>query len=140
MLNSVVLIGRLTRDPEARYLTSGVAVTNFSLAVDRSFKNRDGEKETDFFDCVAWRKLAETVAQHIRKGRLVAVQGRLQQDRWKNNEGQNRSKVQVVADEVRFLDWPKDGQQQGSGKPSPSKSSSEDLLDEFLEDTDVPPF
>ena len=140
MLNTCVLIGRLTADPEAKYLTSGVAVTNFRLAVDRSFKNRDGEKETDFFDVVCWRKLAEIVAQNIRKGRLVAVQGRLQQDRWQNKEGQNRSRVQVVADEVRFLDWPKDGQQQGRGKPSPSKSSSEDLLDEFLDDDDVPPF
>lgn len=102
MLNVVVLIGRLVADPEAKYTQDGTAVTNFSLAVDRRF-NRD---ETDFFDVVCWRKLAETVAQNLRKGRLVAVQGRLQQDRWETQEGQKRSKVVIVADEVRFLDWP----------------------------------
>ena len=107
MLNTCVIIGRLTRDPESRYTVGGVAVTNFALAVERPFKNRDGEQETDYIDVVSWRKLAETVAANLTKGRLVAVQGRLQQDRWQQ-DGQNRSKVVVTADKVQFLDWPKD--------------------------------
>ncbi len=149
MLNVVVLIGRLTRDPEARYTVSGVAVTNIGLAVERPFTNREGERETDFFDVVCWRKLAETVANNLRKGRLVAVQGRMQQDRWQQ-DGQNRSKVVVVADQVRFLDWPSDHQGSSGGerrKPAKqgnqgnqSPEDSEDLLDDFLEENDVPPF
>ena len=108
MLNNVVLIGRLTADPDLKYTQAGNAVANFSLAVDRGFRNQDGETETDFLDIVAWRKLAETVGDNLGKGRLVAVQGRMQQDRWEDNEGNNRSKVKVVANNVRFLDWPDD--------------------------------
>ncbi|MFO8060748.1 MAG: single-stranded DNA-binding protein [Bacillota bacterium] len=144
MLNVVVLIGRLTADPEARYTVNGVAVTNFRLAVDRPFTNREGERETDFFDVVCWRKLAETVANNLRKGRLVAVQGRMQLDRWQQ-DGQNRSKVVVVADQVRFLDWPSDreGRKGGGDRRSQggqSAKDSEDLLEDFLEENDPPPF
>ena len=103
MTNVAVLIGRLTSNPDMKYTQSGVAVANFSIAVDRDFKNKDGERETDFFDVTCWRGLAETVGNNLTKGRLVAVQGRLQQDRWENQEGQKRSKVIINADEVRFL-------------------------------------
>jgi single-strand DNA-binding protein len=144
MLNVVVLIGRLTADPEARYTVNGVAVTNFRLAVDRPFTNREGERETDFFDVVCWRKLAETVANNLRKGRLVAVQGRMQLDRWQQ-DGQNRSKVVVVADQVRFLDWPSDREGRKGGGDRRSQGGqgakdSEDLLEDFLEENDPPPF
>lgn len=146
MLNVVVLIGRLTRDPEARYTVSGTAVTEISLAVERPFTNRDGERETDLFDVVCWTELAEMVANNLRKDRLVAIQGRMQQDRWQQ-DGQNRSKVVVVADQVRFLDWPSDHQGSSGGerrKPgnqgNQSPKDSEDLLDDFLEENDVPPF
>ena len=105
MTNVAVLIGRLTSNPDMKYTQSGVAVANFSIAVDRDFKNKDGERETDFFDVTCWRGLAETVGNNLTKGRLVAVQGRLQQDRWQQ-DGQNRSKVVVTADKVQFLDWP----------------------------------
>lgn len=108
MLNRVVLIGRLTRDPELRYTPSGVAVASFALAVERPFVSQSGEREVDFIDIVAWRKLAETVANHLNKGRLVAVDGRLQVRSYETQEGQKRRVAEVVADNVRFLDWQKE--------------------------------
>jgi len=107
MLNTVVLIGRLTRDPELRYTPAGVAVCSFSLAVDRPFTNQQGERETDFIDIVVWRRDAETVAQHMTKGRLAAVQGRLQIRSYETQDGQRRKAAEVVADSVRFLDKPR---------------------------------
>lgn len=104
MLNRVILIGRLTRDPELRYVPSGQPVASFSLAVDRPFTNQAGERETDFIDIVAWRKLADQVSQHLSKGRLVAVEGRLQVRTWETQDGQKRKAAEVVADAVRFLD------------------------------------
>lgn len=108
MLNHVVLIGRLTRDPELRYTASGTAVANFSLAVERSFTNREGEREVDFIKIVTWQKLAENCANHLGKGRLVAVDGRLQIRDYEDNQGQKRKSAEVVAQDVRFLDWPDD--------------------------------
>jgi single-strand DNA-binding protein len=104
VLNRIVLIGRLTRDPELRYVPSGHPVVSFTLAVDRSFANQQGERETDFIDIVAWRKLAEQVSQHLSKGRLVAVEGRLQIRSYETQDGQKRKVAEVVADGVRFLD------------------------------------
>ena len=104
MLNRIILIGRLTRDPELRYVPSGQPVAQFSLAVDRPFTNQAGERDTDFIDIVAWRKLAEQVSQHLTKGRLVAVEGRLQIRSYETQDGQKRRVAEVVADGVRFLD------------------------------------
>lgn len=104
MLNRIILIGRLTRDPELRYVPSGQPVASFSLAVDRPFANQQGERETDFIDIVAWRRLAEQVSQHLSKGRLVAVEGRLQIRSYETQDGQKRKVAEVVADGVRFLD------------------------------------
>ncbi len=104
MLNRVVLIGRLTRDPELRYLPSGQPVATFTLAVDRPFVNAQGERKADFIPVVAWRKLAEQVSAHLAKGRLVAVDGRLQIREYETQDGQRRRAVEVVADVVRFLD------------------------------------
>lgn len=104
MLNRIILIGRLTRDPELRYVPSGHPVASFSLAVDRPFANQQGERETDFIDIVAWRKLADQVSQHLSKGRLVAVEGRLQIRSYETQDGQKRKATEVVADAVRFLD------------------------------------
>ena len=109
MLNRVVLIGRLTRDPELRETSSGIAVANFALAVERDYKNQAGEKEVDFIDVQVWRKLAEVVANNLQKGRLVAVEGRLQVRSYEK-DGQKRKVVEVVADRVQFLDWPKEQQ------------------------------
>jgi single-strand DNA-binding protein len=117
MLNQIVLIGRLTRDPELRYTPSGVPVATFRLAVDRPFSNAQGQRETDFFDIVAWRKQAELVANHIQKGRLVAVQGRLQARQYDTPEGQRRTVYEIVADRVAFLDR----------KPTSSDSMGEEV-------------
>lgn len=104
MLNRVILIGRLTKDPELRYTPSGVAVATFTLAVDRPFKNQQGERETDFIPIVVWRKLAETCSNYLNKGRLVAADGRLQIRTYDTAEGQRRWVTEVVADNVQFLD------------------------------------
>ncbi len=104
MLNRVILIGRLTRDPELRYVPSGQPVASFTLAVDRPFVNQQGERGTDFIDIVAWRRLAEQVTQHLSKGRLVAIEGRLQIRSYETQDGQKRKVAEVVADAVRFLD------------------------------------
>ena len=115
MLNRVVLIGRLTADPRLSYTQNGVAVTTFRIAVDRPFKNQQGERETDFFGIVTWRKLAEVCAHNLNKGRLVAVEGRLQTRSYQAQDGSTRWVTEVVAENVRFLDWPKDGQPGGDG-------------------------
>ena len=111
MLNKVVLIGRLTKDPDLRYTQSGIAVARFTLAVDRGFKNQDGEKQADFIPITVWRGAAESCAKHLAKGRLVAVVGRIQTGSYEK-DGQRHYTTEVVADEVRFLEWG-DKQEQG---------------------------
>jgi len=102
--NRIILIGRLTRDPELRYVPSGAPVASFTLAVDRPFRDQQGNRETDFIDIVAWRKLAEQVSQYMSKGRMVAVEGRLQIRSYETQDGQKRKVAEVVADGIRFLD------------------------------------
>lgn len=104
MLNRVILIGRLTKDPELRYTPNGVAVASFTLAVDRPFLNQQGEREADFIPVVVWRKQAENCANYIGKGSLVAVEGRLQVRTYEAKDGQRRWVTEVIADNVRFLD------------------------------------
>jgi len=104
MYNRIILIGRLTRDPELRYVPSGAPVASFTLAVDRPFRDQQGNRETDFIDIVAWRKLAEQVSQYMTKGRMVAVEGRLQIRSYETQDGQKRKVAEVVADGIRFLD------------------------------------
>ena len=105
MLNHIVIMGRLTRDPELRRTGSGVAVTSFTLAVDRDFTGKDGgEKETDFIDCVAWRGTGEFVSKYFAKGRMACVSGRLQLRDWTDKEGNKRRAAEVVADNVYFAD------------------------------------
>lgn len=104
MLNRVILIGRLTKDPELRYTPAGVAVCQFTLAVDRPFTSQGGEKETDFIPVVVWRQLAETCANYLRKGRLTAVEGRIQIRNYENSEGRRVYITEVIADNVRFLE------------------------------------
>jgi single-strand DNA-binding protein len=127
VLNRIVLIGRLTRDPELRYVPSGHPVASFTLAVDRSFANQQGERETDFIDIVAWRKLAEQVSQHLSKGRLVAVEGRLQIRSYETQDGQKRRVAEVVADGVRFLD------RKATGVPA-GGAAQEELAEEAEQD------
>ena len=103
MLNHIVIMGRLTRDPELRRTGSGIAVTSFSLAVDRDFGSKDGgERETDFIDCVAWRSTGEFVSKYFTKGSMAAVSGRLQIREWTDREGGKRTTAEVVADNVYF--------------------------------------
>ena len=109
MLNRIILMGRLTRDPELRRTGSGTAVTSFSLAVDRDFKSQSGEKETDFIDIVAWRSTAEFVSKYFTKGRLAVVEGRLQIRDWTDRDGGKRRSAEVVADNVYFGDSKRDG-------------------------------
>ena len=109
MLNKIILMGRLTRDPELRRTQSGTAVTSFSLAVDRDFKSQNGEKETDFIDVVAWRATAEFVSKYFTKGRMAVVEGRLQIRDWTDRDGGKRRSAEVVADNVYFGDSKRDG-------------------------------
>ena len=105
MLNHIVIMGRLTRDPELRRTGSGVAVASFSLAVDRDYSNKDGgERETDFIDCVAWRQTGEFVSKYFTKGRMAVVSGRLQIRSWTDKDGNKRRTAEVVADNVYFCD------------------------------------
>ena len=105
MLNHITIMRRLTRDPELRRTGSGVAVASFTLAVDRDFgKNDNGERETDFIDCVAWRQTGEFVSKYFTKGRMAVVSGRLQIRSWTDKDGNKRRTAEVVADNVYFGD------------------------------------
>ncbi len=117
MLNKVILIGRLTQDPELRYTPSGMQVASFTLALNRRYNNRQGEKvdETTFIDIVVWQKLAELCANYLGKGRLVAVEGRLQSRSYEDKQGVRRKVVEVVATDVRFLDSSKDDRGPATG-------------------------
>lgn len=118
MLNKVVLMGRLTRDPELKHTQSNTSVTSFSLAVDRSFTRQGEERQTDFIDVVAWRSTAEFVTRYFRKGQLVAVSGRLQTRKWQDNQGNNRTAYEVVADEVFFAESRRDSSGGSDYQPS----------------------
>ena len=108
MLNHIVLMGRLTRDPELRRTGSGVAVASFTLAVDRDYAAQGAEKETDFVDIVAWRNTAEFVSKYFTKGRMAVVSGRLQIRNWQDKDGNKRRTAEVVADNVYFGDSKRD--------------------------------
>lgn len=120
MLNRIIIMGRLVRDPELRTTQSGVSVTSFTLAVDRDFKSRDsGEKSTDFIDVVAWRQTAEFVCKYFTKGRMAVAEGRLQLRDWKDRDGNNRRSAEVVADNVYFADSKRDSAGDSYGSPPP---------------------
>ena len=119
MLNRIVLMGRLTRDPELRRTQSGTAVTSFSIACDRDFKSQSGEKETDFIDIVAWRGTAEFVSKYFTKGRMAVVEGRLQIRDWTDNNGGKRRSAEVIADNIYFGDSKRDSAPSDYGAPPP---------------------
>lgn len=114
MINRVVLVGRLTRDPELRTTGTGKSVVSFSIAVTKKIKPSDGSPDADFFSVTAWEKTAEYVSNYLSKGRLVAVDGRLQTRKYTGSDGVNREVVEVVADNVQGLDRPKDGDSGGA--------------------------
>lgn len=136
-INQVILMGRLTRDPETRSTSTGKTVVSFSLAVDRQTQ----DDQADFFDITAWEKLGELVAQYLSKGRRCLVQGRLRQDSWDDKEtGKKRSKVEVVATDVTFLDGPNgDGGSSSAApsKPSDNKKKSDDVVIEDIDDKPI---
>ena len=128
MLNRIILMGRLTRDPELRRTQTGTPVASFSLAVDRDFKDKQtGEKATDFIDVVAWRQTAEFVSRYFTKGRMAMVEGRLQIRDWKDKDGNNRRSAEVVADNIYFGDSRKD------------TAAPAEPLPEVLPDRSLPP-
>jgi single-strand DNA-binding protein len=117
VLNKVILVGRLTADPALTFTPSGVAVAKFTLAVARGYTPKDGEKVTDFIDHVCWRGLGETVANHLKKGYMVATDGRLEIRSYEDNQGVRRKAAEIVCENVRFLDRGKDsGQGQGGAQ------------------------
>ncbi|MBC1734970.1 single-stranded DNA-binding protein [Listeria seeligeri] len=113
MMNRVVLVGRLTKDPELRYTPSGVAVATFTLAVNRPFKNGQGEQEADFIQCVVWRKPAENVANFLKKGSMAGVDGRVQTRNYEGNDGKRVYVTEIAAESVQFLE-PKHNGAEGS--------------------------
>ena len=125
MLNKIILMGRLTRDPELRRTQSGTPVASFSIAVDRDYKTQSGEKETDFIDIVAWRSTAEFVTKYFTKGRMAVVEGRLQIRDWTDRDGGKRRSTEVVADSVYFGD----SKRSGSDTPAVDRDF-EELSDE----------
>ena len=121
MLNKVVIMGRLARDPELRRTQSGIAVTSFRIACDRDFKSQGGEKATDWIDIVAWRNTAEFVSKYFAKGRMAIIEGRLQTRDWTDKDGNKRTAVEVVADNVYFGDSKRDSTPSGDyGYSAPS--------------------
>lgn len=124
-VNQVILMGNLTRDPELRQTPSGQSVVSFSLALNRAYKDQSGEwqEATDYIDIVAWGPLAERVAQYMSKGRRALVQGRLQSRSWEQ-DGQKRSKVEVLANDVTFLDGRGEGESSGGGAPAGGAASA----------------
>lgn len=104
MINNVVLTGRLTKDPELKYTSNGTAVGSFTLAVNRKFTNQSGEREADYIMCVAWKKTAETIANHLHKGSLIGVEGRIQTRTYDNQQGQRVYVTEIVVENFTFLE------------------------------------
>ena len=144
MLNHIIIMGRLTRDPDLRRTGSGIAVASFTVTVDRDFSPKDGgEKETDFIDCVAWRQTGEFVSKYFTKGRMAVVSGRLQIRSWTDKDGNKRRTAEIVADNVYFGDSKRDGDSGSAysapasfgGYSAPSQSSASDFA--MLDDDDA---
>ena len=147
-MNKVVLIGRLTKDPELRYTQGGTAVANFTLAVNRRFANQSGEREADFINCVAWQKTAEFVANYFKKGQQMAMEGRIQVSVYDGNDGQKRWKTEIIAEQIEFVGSKSNGSNDnkagsnggantgsGSGYSDPQLGYGEKVL---FDDDDLP--
>lgn len=137
MLNRIIIMGRLTRDPELRNTQSGTSVTSFTLAVDRDFKDREsGEKSTDFIDVVAWRHTADFVCKYFSKGRMAVAEGRLQIREWKDKDGNNRRTAEIVAENVYFGDSKRDGEGGGSYAPTYNTTAGQQTGFQEVKDDD----
>lgn len=124
MINNVVLVGRLTRDPELRFTSNGSAVATFNLAVNRNFTNQSGEREADFVNCVIWRKPAETLANYAKKGTLIGVVGRIQTRNYENQQGQKVFVTEVVCDNFQLLERANSSESQSNNSATNQESSS----------------
>lgn len=136
MINTVVLTGRLTKDVDLKYTQSGTAVGTFNLAVNRRFKNSNGEQEADFVNCVIWRKAAENLANFVQKGTLIGVEGRLQTRNYENNQGQRVYVTEVVVENFTFLEPRQNGNQQSQNNNYQSSNNNGDQID--ISDDDLP--
>lgn len=132
--NRVILLGNLTRDPELRYIPNGTAVCDFGLAINRTWKDKDGNSkdEVSFLDCTAWARTAEVMAEHLRKGRPVFIEGYLKQDRWQDQSGGNRSKIKVIVERFQFV-----GGKRDDGPPSGEEAPAEAAPAPGTSDDDV---
>lgn len=133
MLNKIIIMGRLTRDPEMRHTQTGTAVASLTLACDRDFKPQNGEKETDFIDVVVWGKTAEFAANYFTKGRMAIVDGRLQVRNWQDKDGNKRKTAEVVADRMYFGDSKQEIKPDSKKQPAPA-----DDFAEIEDDGDLP--
>jgi len=133
LLNKVIVMGRLTRDPELRRTQNGTAVTSFALAVDRDFKNQGGERETDFIDCVAWRNTAEFVHKYFSRGRMAVAEGRLQVRSWTDNDGNKHCSTEIVVDNMYFGDSKKDSDSGAASAAAPAAPAGSDGHSDFAE-------
>lgn len=125
MLNTISVMGRLTRDPELRRTAAGAAVANWTLAVERDYSGQDGNRETDFIDCVAWKQTAEFVGKYFSKGKMMAVKGRLQIRSWTDKDGNKRKTAEIVADNVYFAGVKTDSGNGNSGAAYPDSSRAD---------------
>ena len=135
MLNHITIMGRLTRDPEMRRTGSGIAVTSFTVAVERDYSGKDGgERKVDFIECVAWRQTAELISKYFSKGRMIVVDGRLELRDWTDKDGNKRRTTEIIASNVYFCDSKKDGtesqQTAYSGYSAPSVDGFEEITEE----------
>lgn len=139
MLNHITIMGRLTRDPELRRTNSGVAVASFAIAVDRDYSGKDSEKETDFFDCVAWRGTGEFISKHFSKGRMIALSGRLQARNYTDKDGNKRKAVEIVADNAYFADSKRDADSGSSAAtPAAAPATGNDYAPITDDDAELP--
>ena len=137
MLNTVIIMGRLTRDPEKRSTQSGVSVASFTLAVDRDYSGAE-EKQTDFIDCTAWRHSAEFVSKYFAKGSMAIVKGRLQIDNYTDNDGNKRKSAKVIADNIYFGESKKNGGQNGGQNGEQIAPASAGFVPVEVDDSELP--
>ena len=138
-MNKVFLIGNLTRDPELTETPSGVPVCRFAIAVNRNYASQDGERQTDFFNCTAWRTMAETIARYTKKGNKVAVTGSIQLRNYEDNQGVKRTAVDIIAQDVEFLTPKGNGESfEDTDMPRPSTPKKKPTLTAMDDDSDIP--
>lgn len=140
-MNKVFLIGNLTRDPELSETSGGVSVCHFSIAVNRNYSSADGERQTDFFNCTAWRGLADTIARYTKKGNKIAVTGSIQLRNYEDNQGVRRTAVDIIAQDIEFLTTKNSSGEDGFYEPQSQASApakKKPTLQSFDDDGDIP--